>query len=203
MNSGAGRASQRYVARAFVVSRVLRKPRMHDFARRMASIDDAWRALIDDVGHDPFGSVRVRDGLAGWAFRTRTGESVRGLSDWNFVTTAPEVGQAWRRRPFARELRDMDLQARPRFQQTILARKSGRYHEHRVGLRSRRATTGRTLALASSIIEEAPQFPRPASPTESVRGQACKTRLASWRRPGAIYAGAPRTYVASMKLVFR
>ena len=38
------------------------------------------------------------DRLRGWACRTRTGESVRELSDWNPVTTSPEVGQAWRRR---------------------------------------------------------------------------------------------------------
>jgi hypothetical protein len=30
--------------------------------------------------------------LAGWAIRTRTGESVRTLYDWNCVTTSPEVG---------------------------------------------------------------------------------------------------------------
>ena len=36
--------------------------------------------------------------LPGWGGRTRTGESVRELSDWNPVTTSPEVGQAWRRR---------------------------------------------------------------------------------------------------------
>jgi hypothetical protein len=31
-------------------------------------------------------------GLRGWAFRTRTGESVRELSDWNCVTTSPDLG---------------------------------------------------------------------------------------------------------------
>jgi hypothetical protein len=30
--------------------------------------------------------------LLGWACKTRTGESVRELSDWNSVTTSPEVG---------------------------------------------------------------------------------------------------------------
>jgi hypothetical protein len=35
--------------------------------------------------------ARVRDGLAGWACRIRTGESVRELSDCNSVTTSPEV----------------------------------------------------------------------------------------------------------------
>jgi hypothetical protein len=30
--------------------------------------------------------------MPGWACRTRTGESVRGLSNWNSLTTSPEVG---------------------------------------------------------------------------------------------------------------
>jgi hypothetical protein len=30
--------------------------------------------------------------LRGWACRTRTGESVRALSDWNSVTTSFEIG---------------------------------------------------------------------------------------------------------------
>jgi hypothetical protein len=34
----------------------------------------------------------VGDQLPGWAYRTRTGESVRALTDWNSVTTSPEVG---------------------------------------------------------------------------------------------------------------
>ena len=50
--------------------------------------------------------------LRGWAYRIRTGESVRELSDWNFVTTSPEVVQARRRRPFALELRCTNLQLR-------------------------------------------------------------------------------------------
>jgi hypothetical protein len=33
-----------------------------------------------------------RDGLRGWAYRIRTAESGRELSDWNFVITSPEVG---------------------------------------------------------------------------------------------------------------
>jgi hypothetical protein len=37
-------------------------------------------------------SVCVRDGLSAWAYRTRTGESVRALLDWICVTTSPEVG---------------------------------------------------------------------------------------------------------------
>ena len=46
------------------------------------------------------------DRLPGWAGRTRTGESVRELSDWNRVTTWPERAQAWRRSPFVCKLRD-------------------------------------------------------------------------------------------------
>jgi hypothetical protein len=34
----------------------------------------------------------VETGLPGWAYRIRTGESVRELFDWNFVTISPEVG---------------------------------------------------------------------------------------------------------------
>jgi hypothetical protein len=66
-----------------------------------------------------FTFCRVETGLAGWACRIRTGESARELSDWNSVATLPEVVQARRRRPFACELRDTDLQLRPTFQQTI------------------------------------------------------------------------------------
>jgi hypothetical protein len=35
---------------------------------------------------------RVETGLAGWACRIRTGESVRELPDWNYVTTSSEGG---------------------------------------------------------------------------------------------------------------
>ena len=35
---------------------------------------------------------RPGDRLRGWAYRTRTGESVRGLPDWICVTTWPQVG---------------------------------------------------------------------------------------------------------------
>jgi hypothetical protein len=77
---------------------------------------------------DPQMAYRERPtetGLPGWAYRTRTGESVRELPDWIRVTTSPEQAHARRRRPFACKLRNRDLQLRPRFQQTILARKSG------------------------------------------------------------------------------
>jgi hypothetical protein len=60
----------------------------------------------------------VETGLPGWAYRTRTGESVRELPDWIRVTTSPEQAHARRRRPFACKLRNRDLQLRPRFQQT-------------------------------------------------------------------------------------
>ena len=36
--------------------------------------------------------VAGRDRLRGWAYRIRTGESVRALSDWNCVTTSFEIG---------------------------------------------------------------------------------------------------------------
>jgi hypothetical protein len=36
-------------------------------------------------------SIRVRDGLAGWACKIRTGESVRELSNWDSVTTWPDA----------------------------------------------------------------------------------------------------------------
>jgi hypothetical protein len=49
--------------------------------------------------------------LRGWAFRIRTGESVRALSDWNSVTTSPKVGASPGRRRFACELRDTDFAA--------------------------------------------------------------------------------------------
>jgi hypothetical protein len=48
--------------------------------------------------------------LAGWAYWTRTGESVRELFDWNSVTTSRAVGAGRRRRPFAFQLRHTDLQ---------------------------------------------------------------------------------------------
>ena len=44
---------------------------------------------------------RVGDGLAGWAYRIRTGKSGRGLPDWICVTTSPEVGAS----PAAKTLR--------------------------------------------------------------------------------------------------
>src|SRR5262245_28784607 len=34
----------------------------------------------------------LRFALRGWAYRIRTGESVRALSEWKSVTTWPEVG---------------------------------------------------------------------------------------------------------------
>jgi hypothetical protein len=39
-----------------------------------------------------FSTRYIRDGLPGWAYRTRTGESVGELSDWIYVTTRSEVG---------------------------------------------------------------------------------------------------------------
>jgi hypothetical protein len=37
-------------------------------------------------------TCRSETELAGWAYRTRTGESVGELSDWICVTIRPEVG---------------------------------------------------------------------------------------------------------------
>jgi hypothetical protein len=63
----------------------------------------------------------VGDGLRGWACRIRTGESVRELSDWNSVTTSPELGASRVAETLPYELRDTDLQLRPIFQQTIFS----------------------------------------------------------------------------------
>ena len=41
--------------------------------------------------HTTIGEMGLITGLNG-AYRIRTGESVRELSDWNFLTTSPEVG---------------------------------------------------------------------------------------------------------------
>jgi hypothetical protein len=85
----------------------------------LQSYTDLERLRWVPLAGRPLNSVCLRDGLAGWACRIRTGESARELSDWNSVATLPEVVQARRRRPFACELRDTDLQLRPTFQQTI------------------------------------------------------------------------------------
>ena len=76
------------------------------------------------------------DRMRGWAYRIRTGESVRELSDWNFVTTSPEVVQARRRRPFAWELRCTNLQLRRKF--SSLAGYYGDYSLAALGNSSRR-----------------------------------------------------------------
>jgi hypothetical protein len=50
----------------------------------------------------------IHDGqtrLPGWAYRTRTGESVRALSDWICLATSSQVARAGRRRSFACKLR--------------------------------------------------------------------------------------------------
>src|SRR5438876_2542180 len=53
----------------------------------------------------------LETGLAGWAYRTRTGESGRGPPDWICGTIRPAVGaQSGWRRPFACQLHDAHLQ---------------------------------------------------------------------------------------------
>jgi hypothetical protein len=49
--------------------------------------------------------------LPGWACKTRTGESVRELSDWNSVATSPQLGASGAAETFACELRDPDSAA--------------------------------------------------------------------------------------------
>jgi hypothetical protein len=51
-----------------------------------------WAALLAHLRATALNMRLVRDGLPGWAYRTRTGESVGELSDWNCVTTLAEVG---------------------------------------------------------------------------------------------------------------
>ena len=71
-----------------------------------------------------FNSARG-DRLPGWACRTRTCESVRELSDWNPVTTSPEVGQAWRRRLSRASCVKRICSSGQDFGRRSLARKSG------------------------------------------------------------------------------
>ena len=70
------------------------------------------RSLLRDVARQP-DNTADGDQLRGWAYRIRTGKSVRELSDWNCVTTSPEAAQARQRRPFAYELRDTQQRAAP------------------------------------------------------------------------------------------
>ena len=65
------------------------------------------------------------DRMPGWAYRIRTAESGRGLPDWICVTTWP-VGRRKprRRRPFAFELHDTQLQLAPILQQALKRRRS-------------------------------------------------------------------------------
>jgi|SoiMethySBSTD1v2_1073268.scaffolds.fasta_scaffold2201184_1 hypothetical protein len=62
--------------------------------------------------------------LPGWACRIRTSESVRELSGWNSVTTWPEEGANPAAQTLACELRDMDLQLRPRLSRRSLTRRA-------------------------------------------------------------------------------
>ena len=53
-------------------------------------------------------ACRPETELAGWAYRTRTGESVRALFDWICVTIRPEVGASRAERPLALQPQDAD-----------------------------------------------------------------------------------------------
>jgi hypothetical protein len=61
--------------------------------------------------------------LRGWAYETRTAESVRELSNWSCVTNSSEVGESPAAQTLACELRDTDLQLRPRFSRRSLTRR--------------------------------------------------------------------------------
>jgi hypothetical protein len=78
--------------------------------------------------------VAGNDGrLRGWAYRTRTGESVRALSDWNPVTTSPEIGASRAAETLPRANCMMRMQLGPRFQQMSLSANGGQRPEHRSG----------------------------------------------------------------------
>src|SRR5262245_35692422 len=69
---------------------------------------------------------RAETELAGWAYRIRTGESVRELSNWNSLTTWLRSAQARRRRPFACELRATDCNSGPDFSRRSSERQTPR-----------------------------------------------------------------------------
>jgi hypothetical protein len=74
--------------------------------------DDGGRGGVPATRHRPLATFNSARGerLPGWAFRIRTGDSVRELSIWNSLTTSPEVGQAGRRRSFACRSRNLPQQ---------------------------------------------------------------------------------------------
>jgi hypothetical protein len=63
--------------------------------------------------------MRTETALPGWAYRTRTGESDRGSSDWFCATIRSEMTLSGWRRSFARQLRDAHLQLGQNFWQAI------------------------------------------------------------------------------------
>jgi len=69
---------------------------------------------------------RAETELAGWAYRIRTGESVRELSNWNSLTTSPEVGANRAAETLRFQLQWTDLQVEPRLQQTIFSAENRR-----------------------------------------------------------------------------
>ena len=70
---------------------LLDNPERHE-AGRLAEILIAVR-FVDDRERPPPSAPNPKFArLRGWACQIRTGESVRGLADWNYVTTSFEVG---------------------------------------------------------------------------------------------------------------
>ena len=82
------------------------------------------------------------------------------------MATLPEVVQARRRRPFACELRDTDLQLRPTFQQTIFRAADTAAPERR---RTNRAIGSDRTSVHHEVF---------------LRGEPCSVRAPPWRWPG-------------------
>jgi hypothetical protein len=66
--------------------------------------------------------MRTETALPGWAYRIRTGESVRALSDWNCAATSPEVGAIGVAEIVRAPAAWGALQLKPRLQQMIFKR---------------------------------------------------------------------------------
>ena len=100
----------------------------------------------------------VGDGLPGWAYRTRTGESVRELPDWICVTTSTRAGARVGGDPSRASCVIRVCSSREDFGRRLFNKKSGRHREHRVasgrviGLQS--ARTG-TILHSTSVVNGA------------------------------------------------